>query len=281
MKKSGLGRGLDALLGDSAAAGRREELRHIPLDLLSPGKYQPRTQMDPVALEDLAASIRAQGVMQPVVARPVGPDRFEIVAGERRWRAARIAGLERIPALVRSIPDEQAMALALIENIQREDLNPIEEAQALNRLHTEFGLTHQHLAEQVGRSRASVTNMLRLLRLPAGIRAGLENGQLSMGHARSLLTLSQALQLKIAQRVMARGLSVRDTERLVQRLQGDTQARQPASVDPNLRKLEEAMANALGARVRISQRGRKGRISIEYHSLDELDGVLARLRIEV
>ncbi|MEW6613077.1 MAG: ParB/RepB/Spo0J family partition protein [Pseudomonadota bacterium] len=281
MKKPGLGRGLDALLGGGQAEHGREELRQIPVDLLSRGRYQPRSHMDAEALAELAASIRAQGIMQPIVVRPIGQGRYEIIAGERRWRAAQMAALERVPAIVREVPDEQALALALIENIQREDLNPIEEAQALQRLLDEFGLTHQVLAEQVGRARASVTNLLRLLKLPAAVRGWIEEGRLGMGHARALLNLPEAQQQQVAQQVVARDLSVRETERLVQRLRQAQDQKPAPRRDPNLQALEEALANHFGARVQITQRGQKGRISIEYHSLDQLDGLLAKLRYDV
>ncbi|MEW5790650.1 MAG: ParB/RepB/Spo0J family partition protein [Pseudomonadota bacterium] len=281
MKKPGLGRGLDALLGGGQAEHGREELRQIPVDLLSRGRYQPRSHMDAEALAELAASIRAQGIMQPIVVRPIGQGRYEIIAGERRWRAAQMAALERVPAIVREVPDEQALALALIENIQREDLNPIEEAQALQRLLDEFGLTHQVLAEQVGRARASVTNLLRLLKLPAAVRGWIEEGRLGMGHARALLNLPEAQQQLVAQQIVARDLSVRETERLVQRLRQAQDQKPAPRRDPNLQALEEALANHFGARVQITQRGQKGRISIEYHSLDQLDGLLAKLRYDV
>lgn len=275
MRKPGLGRGLDALLGVGEGGAGREELRHMPLDLLQPGKYQPRSHMDPTSLEALAASIRAQGIMQPVVVRPVGMGRYEIIAGERRWRAAQLAGLAEVPTLVRDVPDEQALVLALIENLQRENLNPIEQAQALNRLLSEFKLTHEALAEQIGGSRSGITNIIRLLRLPGPVRASLEEGRLSVGHARALLGLGEAQQLAVAKTVVARDLSVRDTERLVRRLQdGDKRER---SRDPDIRRLEERLSDMIGARVHIAQRGRKGRLSIEYHSLEQLDGVLSRL----
>ena len=217
-KKQRLGRGLDALLGTYESTASKDELRQIPIDQLQRGKYQPRTHMNPEALDELAASIKAQGVVQPIVVRSLAPGQYEIIAGERRWRAAQIAGLETIPAVVRQIPDEAAIAIALIENIQREDLNPVEEATALTRLIDEFGMTHQKVADSVGRSRAAVTNLLRLLTLNSDVRESLEQGRMDMGHARALLALSAKSQSEAAQQVVQRGLSVRETENLVRRL---------------------------------------------------------------
>ena len=219
-KKPKLGRGLDALLGsalESAASGK-DELKHVPVDLLQRGKYQPRTHMGQAALQELSDSIRAQGVVQPIVVRPIGAGRYEIIAGERRWRAAQMAGLHSIPAVVRDIPDEAAIAIALIENIQRENLNPVEEATALQRLIDEFGMTHQQTAESVGRSRAAVTNLLRLLTLNGDVREMLELGKMDMGHARALLALTAKAQSEAARQVVDKGLSVRETEQLVRRL---------------------------------------------------------------
>ena len=277
-----LGRGLDALLGSyEPGTADKDELRQIPLDLLRRGKYQPRTHMDAQALEELAASIRAQGVVQPIVVRALGSGDYEIVAGERRWRAAQLAGLETIPAVVRKIPDEAAIAIALIENIQREDLNPIEEASALQRLIDEFGMTHQQVAEAVGRSRAAVTNLLRLLTLPSDVREMLEQGKMDMGHARALLALEGAVQSKAAHQVVEKGLSVRETENLVRRLLSKASGHTAAhgSVDPDIRLLQQQLSERLGAKVRIqhSRRG-KGRLVIEYTNLDELEGILAKLR---
>jgi ParB family chromosome partitioning protein len=277
-----LGRGLDALLGSyEPSTADKDELRQIPIDLLRRGKYQPRTHMDAQALEELAASIKAQGVVQPIVVRALGSGDYEIVAGERRWRAAQLAGLETIPAVVRKIPDEAAIAIALIENIQREDLNPIEEANAFQRLIDEFRMTHQQVAEAVGRSRAAVTNLLRLLTLNNDVREMLEKAQMDMGHARALLALEGAVQSKAAHQVVEKGLSVRETENLVRRLlskaSGHTAAR--GAVDPDIRLLQQQLSERLGAKVRIqhSRRG-KGRLVIEYTNLDELEGILAKLR---
>ena len=281
-KKPRLGRGLDALLGVSyQSAPEKEELKHIPIDLLTRGKYQPRTHMDSAALDELAASIKAQGVVQPIVVRPLAAGGYEIIAGERRWRAAQRAGLETIPAVVRHIPDEAAIAIALIENIQREDLNPVEEANALQRLIDEFGMTHQRVAEAVGRSRAAVTNLLRLLALNDDVRKMLEEGKMDMGHARALLSLPSSQQSQVAHQVIERGLSVRDTENLVRRLleRPATRKSAEAGMDPDIRALAGKLSEKLGAKVRIQHgSGGKGRLSIDYHSLDELEGILSRIR---
>lgn len=277
-----LGRGLDALLGNyEPATAEKDELRQLPVDLLRRGKYQPRTHMDPAALEELAASIKAQGVVQPIVVRSLPNGEYEIVAGERRWRAAQLAGLEAIPAVVRKIPDEAAIAIALIENIQRENLNPVEEANALQRLIDEFGMTHQQVAEAVGRSRAAVTNLLRLLTLQADVREMLEQARMDMGHARALLALEGGAQSKAAHQVVEKGLSVRETENLVRRLltKASGHATSHEAVDPDVRALQQQLSEKLGAKVRIqhSRRG-KGRLIIEYHTLEELDGILAKIR---
>jgi len=287
-KKRGLGRGLDALLGGSSVEALEEEavkvdtreLQHLPLDLIQRGKYQPRRDMDVTALEELAQSIKAHGVMQPIVVRPIAEGRFEIVAGERRWRATQQAGLERIPALVRDLPDEAAIAMALIENIQREDLNPIEEAMALQRLQQEFQLTQQQVAEAVGKSRVTITNLLRLIALPEEVKTLLSHGDLEMGHARALLGLPAEQQTEGARHVVARGLTVRQTEALVRQWL-NTQEK-PAAVtksDPDISRLEQRLAERLGSPVQIKhgQKG-KGQLVIRYNSLDELQGVLAHIR---
>jgi len=281
-KKPKLGRGLDALLGsalESAASGK-DELKHVPVDLLQRGKYQPRTHMGQAALQELSDSIRAQGVVQPIVVRPIGAGRYEIIAGERRWRAAQMAGLHSIPAVVRDIPDEAAIAIALIENIQRENLNPVEEATALQRLIDEFGMTHQQTAESVGRSRAAVTNLLRLLTLNADVREMLELGKMDMGHARALLALTGKAQSEAARQVVDKGLSVRETEQLVRRLlERPHTPKAPHRRDPDIRALEERLSDKLGARVHLLQTsGAKGKLVIEYNSMDELDGILARIK---
>ncbi|MFG0382829.1 ParB/RepB/Spo0J family partition protein [Pseudomonas sp. zbq_18] len=287
-KKRGLGRGLDALLGGSTAATLEEEavkvdtreLQHLPLDLIQRGKYQPRRDMDPAALEELASSIKAQGVMQPIVVRPIGGGRFEIIAGERRWRASQQAGLDKIPAMVREVPDEAAIAMALIENIQREDLNPIEEAVALQRLQQEFELTQQQVADAVGKSRVTITNLLRLIALPDEIKTLLSHGDLEMGHARALLGLPLEQQVEGARHVVARGLTVRQTEALVRQwLNSKEKTVEKAKVDPDINRLEQRLAEKLGAPVQIKhgQKG-KGQLVIRYSSLDELQGVLAHIR---
>jgi ParB family chromosome partitioning protein len=287
-KKRGLGRGLDALLGGTsvdtleqeAVKADTRELQHLPLDLIQRGKYQPRRDMDVTALEELSQSIKTHGVMQPIVVRPVGEGRFEIVAGERRWRATQQAGLDRIPALVRELPDEAAIAMALIENIQREDLNPIEEAMALQRLQQEFQLTQQQVAEAVGKSRVTITNLLRLIALPEEVKTLLAHGDLEMGHARALLGLPVEQQTEGARHVVARGLTVRQTEALVRQWL-NTQERPTATtkVDPDISRLEQRLAERLGSPVQIKhgQKG-KGQLVIRYNSLDELQGVLAHIR---
>lgn len=287
-KKRGLGRGLDALLGgtsvvalqDEAAQADSSELQYLPLDLIQRGKYQPRRDMDPTALEELAQSIRSHGVMQPIVVRPIADGRFEIVAGERRWRASHQAGLEKIPAMVRELPDEAAIAMALIENIQREDLNPIEEAVALQRLQQEFQLTQQQVAEAVGKSRVTITNLLRLIALPEEIKTLLSHGDLEMGHARALLGLPAEQQVEGARHVVARGFSVRQTEALVRQwLNSKEKPVSEAKADPDISRLEQRLAERLGSPVQIKhgQKG-KGQLVIRYSSLDELQGVLAHIR---
>lgn len=287
-KKRGLGRGLDALLSGSSSATLQEEavqvdskeLQHLPLDLIQRGKYQPRRDMDPQALEELAQSIKVQGVMQPIVVRPIGKGRFEIIAGERRWRASQQAGLDKIPAMVREVPDEAAIAMALIENIQREDLNPIEEAVALQRLQQEFQLTQQQVADAVGKSRVTVANLLRLIALPEEIKTLLSHGDLEMGHARALLGLPENRQVEGARHVVARGLTVRQTEALVRQwLNAPEEPVKPVKSDPDISRLEQRLAERLGAPVQIrhGQKG-KGQLVIRYNSLDELQGVLAHIR---
>ncbi len=292
-KKPKLGRGLDALLGiDTGSASGDEsagEMRAIALTQIQPGRYQPRTGMDPERLEELAASIKAQGLIQPIVVRPLGRDRFEIIAGERRWRAAQIAELNTVPCVVRDVDDHATLAMALIENIQREDLNPLEEAGALKRLIDEFRLTHQHAAEAVGRSRAAVTNLLRLLDLPPEIKQLLEERQLEMGHARALLTLPAAQALKLARAAVVGGWSVRGLEERARAARetpaaagGGRRPRRGAGNghgDPNVAQLEQQLAEKLGARVRIeSGKDGRGKLVIEYFSLEELDGILERIR---
>jgi len=283
-----LGRGIDALLGGSAddvATDRGDKegsLRQIAVDLLQRGKYQPRTQMDKEALADLAESIKQQGVVQPIVVRPIGEGRYEIVAGERRWRASQLAGLDKIPALVRDIPDEAAIAVALIENIQRENLNPIEEAMALQRLANEFGLTQEQVAEHVGRSRVAVTNLLRLLNLNSDVRKLLEEGRLDMGHGRALLALEGQAQSQAAREIVGKGLSVREAEALVRHAQagdGKASTRSKPRVAADTADLQRQLSDKLGAKVAISHsKSGKGKLVIEYNSLDELDGILQKIK---
>jgi ParB family chromosome partitioning protein len=300
IKKRGLGRGLDALLGAAAApesaesaesaestqptpeaASSGSDLRDIPLDLIVRGKYQPRRDMDEEALQDLANSINVQGVMQPIVVRPVGADKFEIIAGERRWRASQLVGLDSIPAMVREVTDEAAIAMGLIENIQRENLNPIEEAVALQRLQREFELTQQEVADAVGKSRSTVTNLLRLMSLRDDVRTLLEHGDLEMGHARALLALSPEDQSSAARTVVGKGFSVRQTEALVRKLLAgkDQQPTTVKNLDSNIRQLQDDLSQRLGAKVQIqhSDKG-KGKLVFSYNSLDELDGILTHIK---
>ena len=282
MKMKGLGRGLDALLAGNEKPGK-EQQRSLPVGRLQPGKYQPRTQMDPASLEELAASIRAQGLMQPILVRPVGDalggERYEIVAGERRWRAAQMAGLSEVPTLVREIPDESALAMALIENIQRENLNPLEEAQGLQRLIDEFSMTHQQAADAVGRSRPAASNLLRLLQLSPPVQEMLMRGELDMGHARALLPLSSALQTMLAQRIVQKGLSVREAERLVQLALKPPHPAEEAKPDRDVLRLQEELSDFLGAKVEIrTNKKGAGKIQIDFGDLDQLEGILQRLR---
>ncbi len=286
-RKKGLGRGLDALLGsvsiaDVAALGDSDELRMLPVDLLQRSAFQPRTDFDKTALQELADSIKAQGVLQPIMVRPLaGAEKFEIIAGERRWRATQLAGLLEIPAVVRELDDQAVMCIALIENIQREDLNPLEQAQGLSRLLDEFGMTHEGIAEAVGRSRSAVTNLLRLLELTDEVKRLLESRQLEMGHARALLTLPEQKQKEAAQQIIKSGLSVRGAEALARRLQGAkiSQKIEQDRTDPDVKLLESELSEQLGAAVTIQQqKGGKGALRIAYSSLDQLDGILTRIR---
>ena len=281
-KKARLGKGLDALLGgvDQIAAQSDGELRYLPVATIRPGRYQPRTNMDETALTELADSIRTHGVVQPIVVRETPAGDYELIAGERRWRAAQLAGLEVIPSVVRRVADEIALAVGLIENIQRENLNPVEEANGLRRLLDEFGLTHQQVADSIGRSRAAVSNLLRLLNLDPAVRVHLENGRLEAGHARAILSLPREQQLAAADTVIQQRFSVRQTEQLVRRyLSGKRkEKRKTAPKDADLRQLEEDLSQQLAAPVSLEQRGQGGRLIIEYNSLDELEGILERLR---
>ena len=277
-KPKGLGRGLDALLGGSGEAPR-DSLTTLPVGRIRPGKYQPRTRMGQEALAELAASIKTQGLMQPVLVRPVDRDRYELIAGERRWRAAQMAGLQEIPALVRDVADESALAMSLIENIQRENLNPMEEAGGIQRLVDEFRMTHEQAADAVGRPRSATTNLLRLLRLTKPVQAMVMEGVLEMGHARAVLALEGARQIEAANRVAARGLSVRETEALVAKMLRGQGASRSAKVDRDLGRLEEEVSGRLGTTVEI-RAGRKGqgKIIVHYSSLDHLDQILKKLR---
>lgn len=288
-KKRGLGKSLNALLvgssplhpDDPYPVESQDRLCNLPVESIQVGKYQPRRGMDQEALDDLASSIRAQGIIQPIVVRQVLGGRYEIVAGERRWRASQIAGLTEIPALIKDIPDESAVAIALIENIQRESLNPMEEALALQRLIEEFSMTHQQVAEAVGKSRVSVTNLLRLLTLCNEVRGMVEQGELEMGHARALLALSEPLQIKAAQAVITKGLSVRQTEELARQLQVPIfEAQQQKSVDPDVQKLQQDLSLRLKLPVSIhcNLKG-KGRLVIHYKNLTELDNLLEYLQV--
>ncbi|HLX21819.1 MAG TPA: ParB/RepB/Spo0J family partition protein [Usitatibacter sp.] len=279
-KHKGLGRGLDALLGSTPTAAAESELQELAMDSLRPGKYQPRTRMDEASLAELAESIKARGVIQPIVVRPIGDAQYEILAGERRWRAARLAGLDRIAAVIKPVPDEAALGIGLIENIQREDLNPIEEGGGLKRLIEEFKLTHDEVARAIGRSRASVTNLLRLLELAPAVQAMVQEGKLDMGHARALLALSRPRQVEVAHQVVLKGLSVRETERLVQDATAAPKAaaRHARKLDGDSRRLQEELAEALGATVKLKpRRGGKGSVVIEYSSLDQLQGLVKKL----
>jgi len=282
-KMKGLGRGLDALLGGdetpATAPAQTDRQSELKIEQLQPGKYQPRSHMDEAALKELAASIKAQGIMQPILVRPVAGGRYEIIAGERRWRASKIAGLATVPVLIREVADNAALAMALIENIQREDLNPLEQAIGIQRLVNEFGATHDQAADMVGRSRSAVTNLLRLLGLTAPVRELLQGGKLDMGHARALLALAGMQQIEASRAVVSKNLSVRDTEKLVgQLLRGKPGKVSAKSPDRDVMRLEEDLAQKLGTKVQLKS-GSKGRgtLVIQYTSLAQLDAILARL----
>lgn len=300
-KRKGLGKGLDALLSaglgvtapapdmpitpseaDQKIEYKDGKLAHLPVELIQRGKYQPRRDMHPEALEELAESIKVQGVMQPIVVRGIGEGRYEIIAGERRWRATQLAGLDKIPAVIRDVPDEAAIAMALIENIQRENLNPIEEAMALKRLQDEFELTHAEVAQAVGKSRTTITNLLRLIALNEEVKTLLEHGDLEMGHARALLTLEPQQQKEIARQIVARGLSVRQTEALVRQYQenlNQEKLKPETRVSADIRRLQDQLSETLGAGVEIQHGAKgKGKLVINYNSLDELDGILSHIK---
>lgn len=296
-KKRGLNKGLGALLGatnatnknlqtDSASGGsgtdklKGSELQELPVDLIQRGKYQPRRDMDPESLQELADSIRAQGVMQPIVVRPISDKKYEIIAGERRWRATQLAQLDTIPVVIKDVSDEAAIAMALIENIQREDLNPIEEAASLQRLQQEFELTQQEVATAVGKSRSTIANLLRLMSLQEDVRISLERGDLEMGHARALLGLEATDQSQAARVVVGKGLSVRQTEALVRNILGQKN-KTPLSkqLDPNIRQLQDDLSQKIGAKVQIQHTAKgKGKLVFAYNSLDELDGILSHIK---
>ncbi|MFU8763277.1 MAG: ParB/RepB/Spo0J family partition protein [Haliea sp.] len=291
VRKKGLGRGLDALLGvgnasrptGDAPADTPEHhiLKELPVDLIQRGKYQPRRDIDPESLQELAESIRAQGIMQPIVVRPISDRKYEIIAGERRWRAAQIAGLDQVPAVIRDVGDEAAIAMALIENIQREDLNPIEEAVSLQRLQQEFDLTQQEVADAVGKSRSTIANLLRLMSLQEDVRLLLERGDMEMGHARALLALEGMQQSQAARTVVGKGMSVRQTEALVRMLvaRQASPVQPPSRLDPNIRQLQDDLSQKLGARVQIQHSAKgKGKLVLSYNSLDELDGILGHIK---
>ena len=284
-KKARLGKGLDALLGniEQGVGAVDGELRQLPVAAIRKGRYQPRTRMDEESLRELAASIAAQGIVQPLLVRETAAGAYELIAGERRWRAAQLAGLETVPVMVRQVADEAALAVGLIENIQRENLNPIEEAGGLRRLLDEFGLTHQQVADTIGRSRTAVSNLLRLLNLDPGVREHLEARRLEAGHARAILALPREQQGAAADLVMRRRLSVRQAEQLVRRLLAQAGAKKKDKkktvLDPDIRRLEEELSEHFAAPVRVESRdGKRGHVKIEYGSLDELDGILARIR---
>ena len=287
VKKRGLNRGLEALLQGAGSLDvdltqnqpkEKDGLQQLPVEWIQRGVYQPRRDMDPEALEELAASIRVHGIMQPIVVRTVGIDRYEIIAGERRWRAAQLAELDSIPALIKEVPDEDAIAMALIENIQREDLNAMEEAFALQRLQNEFELTQQQVADAVGKSRSAIANLLRLLQLSEPVRLMLERGDLEMGHARSLLALEEDQQLQSAREVVAKGLSVRQTEELVRKAQQEPKVVTKQAPDGDIHSLQDRLSDAIGAAVSITQSAKgKGKLTISYATLDQLDGIIARL----
>ncbi len=289
-KKNPLGRNLSSMLSKSALqhavenaeseSSSRDALRELPLDVITPGPYQPRSIFDEDRLEELAESIRHQGVIQPVVVRATGDNEFQLIAGERRWRGAQMAGIEKIPAIIRDVPDEIAIAMALVENIQRENLNPIEEATALKRLVLEFQMTHQEAGDAVGRSRSAVSNLLRLLELSEEVRELVDARHLEMGHARALLTLDATMQAKAAREVVAKRLSVRETEQLVRRMK-DPPQRKTKSVDPDVRRLQDSLSEKLCAKVSLQHNAKgKGKMVISYNSADELEGILEQMGLK-
>ena len=279
LNKLCLGRGLDALLGDATVKEEKHQLHLLPIEYLQRGKYQPRQDINPEKLQELADSIKAQGIIQPIIVRQLAYEKYEIIAGERRWRAAQLAGLTQVPIVVKEMDDRSAMAVALIENIQREDLNPLEEAEALKRLLEEFEMTHQHIADAVGKSRTTVTNLLRLIELHPEVKKLLVNGQLEMGHARALLSLDGAKQVAAAHKVVKEGLTVRATERLVKDLHSEPKIQKIKVVDKDTLRLQESLTASLGAKVVIDHKENgSGKLVITYTSLDELDGIISQFK---
>jgi ParB family transcriptional regulator, chromosome partitioning protein len=281
LKKRGLGRGLNALLGDVPEAidrGEKKQLHTLPIEFMQRGKYQPRKDINPEKLQELADSIKAQGIVQPIVVRPLETDKYEIVAGERRWRAAQLIGLQEVPVVIKEIDDRQAMAIALIENIQREDLNPLEEAEALSRLLDEFEMTHQQIADAVGKSRTTVTNLLRLIDLQGEVKTLLINGSIEMGHARALLALEGEKQIAAGHKIANGQLTVRAAEKLVRAAQEDKDKPKPHKVDADTLRLQQELTEKVGAKVTIShQQNGRGKLVINYVSLDELEGIIRRI----
>lgn len=281
LNKRGLGRGLDALLGDVSVKEEKHPSQTLPIEYMQRGKYQPRKDMNPEKLQELADSIKAQGVIQPIVVRQISFEKYEIVAGERRWRAAQLAGLTQIPVVIREIDDRAAMAIALIENIQREDLNPLEEAESLKRLLEEFEMTHQHIAEAIGKSRTTVTNLLRLIDLHPDVKKLLLNNQLEMGHARALLSLDAIKQVALANRVVKEGLTVRATEKLVKESHSDPKAQKIKTIDKDTLRLQDNLTARFGAKVIIDHKENgSGKLVIAYSSLDELDGIIELINLQ-
>ncbi len=282
-KKRGLGRGLSELLGDvatqPATAEKPQDVQRLPIEFMQRGKYQPRKDIDPEKLKELSDSIAAQGIIQPIVVRKIGDKKYEIIAGERRWRAAQLAGLAEVPVVIKDIDDKSVMAVALIENIQREDLNALEEAEALHRLLDEFELTHQQIAESIGKSRTTVTNLLRLLDLAGDVKNMLSRGQLEMGHARALLGLEEAKQIEIANKAVKQSLTVRAVEKLVRELNDEKPAQAGKKVDPDTLRLQRELSEKTGAKVEINhQNGGKGKLIFSYTSLEELEGIVNKIR---
>lgn len=279
LQKRGLGRGLDALLGDVSAKEEKPQAQTLPIEYMQRGKYQPRKDINPEKLQELADSIKAQGIIQPIVVRKIALDKYEIVAGERRWRAAQLVGLEQVPVVIKDIDDRTAMAIALIENIQREDLNPLEEADALRRLLDEFAMTHQQIGDAVGKSRTTVTNLLRLMDLHPDVKKLLISKQLEMGHARALLSLDGATQVAVANKIAKEGLTVRNAERLVKEALEDPKVKTLKTIDNDTLRLQDDLTAHLGAKVIIEHKDNgAGKVVITYSSLEELDGIIEQIK---